>query len=218
MKKYIVLTLLFVMPICTYLFFATGVNQFQRLPVITENVNELPDGVTSLDKQPKFENRITVLGFPGKDLFVNRGDAFNLAKKIYDRYREFDDFQLVMVVPKGTEEEAKRVINELSPISDMSNWNYLFLEEDEIINLYNSFGLIGKLNEDLYTPNVYIIDKQKNLRGRKGINKAGQSEYKEGYSTISAAELNNDMMDDVKVILAEYRLALKEYKRINSNK
>ncbi len=206
------------MPIATYLFFATGVNQFQRLPVITENVNELPDAKSSLGNQPKFENKITILGFPGSDLFVNRGDAFNLAKKIYDRYREFDDFQLVMVVPESAEEETQRVIGELSPISDMSNWNYLFLSDDQIKELYNSLGLVGKLNDDLYTPNVYIIDKGRNLRGRKGINKAGTQEYKEGYNTISAAELHNDMMDDVKVILAEYRLALKEYKRINSTK
>ncbi len=218
MKKYIVLTLLFVMPIATYLFFATGVNQFQRLPVITENVNELPDGNSTLNNKPKLENKITVLGFAGRDLFTNRGDAFNLAKKIYDRYREFDDFQLIMIVPQGTEAEAQRVIDELAPISDMSNWNYLFLPENEIQDLYNSLGLVGKLNDDLYTPNVYIIDKNKNLRGRKGTNKAGVAEYKEGYNTISAAELNNDMMDDVKVILAEYRLALKEYKRINSDK
>lgn len=74
---------------------------------------------------------------------------------------------------------------------------------------------MGKLDDDLASTLVYIIDKDRNLRGRKGKNKAGEIEYKEGYSTISAAELHNDMMDDMKVVLAEYRLALKQYKRIN---
>ncbi|MDR2221974.1 MAG: DUF2156 domain-containing protein [Flavobacteriaceae bacterium] len=214
MKKYFVLVLLFVMPICAYLFFATGVNQFQRLPIITENVDEIPVGNTSLNKQPALKGKITILGFPGTTLFDNRGDAFNLNQKIYKRYWDFEDFQLVMVVPIGTEEQAKKVTEELAPISDMSNWNYLFLTPEQIQSFYKSLGVVGKLDENLSTPNVFILDKEANLRGRKGKNKKGDLEYKEGYSTISPAELNNDMMDDVKVVLAEYRLALKKYERI----
>ncbi|MDR0228395.1 MAG: hypothetical protein LBI72_04950 [Flavobacteriaceae bacterium] len=214
MKKYFVLVLLFVMPICAYLFFATGVNQFQRLPIISEQVGELPDGHTSLNKQPKLQGKITILGFPGTTLFDNRGDAFNLNQKIYKRYWDFEDFQLVMIVPIGTEEQAQKVIGELSPISNMSNWNYLFLTPEQIESFYKSLGLVGKLDDKFATPNVFILDKDANVRGRKGKNKKGDLEYKEGYSTISPAELNNDMMDDVKVVLAEYRLALKKYERI----
>lgn len=217
MKKYLILVLLFGMPICVYLFFATGVNHFQRLPIITENVAELPIGTTSLGKQPVLEGKITVLGFPGGHLYRDRGDAFNLNQKIYKRYKDFEDFQLVMVLPKGSEKEAQKVVDDLSPISDMSNWNYLFLEPSEITTLFESLQLVGKLDEDLASINVYIIDKDRNLRGRKGKNKLGDLEYKEGYSTISAAELNNDMMDDIKVVLAEYRLALKKYKRLNTD-
>jgi len=33
-----------------------------------------------------------------------------------------------------------------------------------------------------------------------------------GYNMESIADLNNKMVDDVKVILAEYRLELKKYK------
>ncbi|MTG96833.1 hypothetical protein GJV76_01520 [Myroides sp. BIT-d1] len=203
------------MPICAYLFFATGVNQFERLPVISEGVNEFPKGESFLGGQPTLEGKITVLGFPGAHLFKDRGDAFNLNQKIYNKYREFDDFQLVMVLPIGSEEQAQQVVDELSPISDMSNWNYLFVEPEDLKTFFNSLGTVGKLDDDLASTNVYLIDKDRNLRGRKGKSKGGKFEYKEGYSTISAAELHNDMMDDVKVLLAEYRLALKQYKRIN---
>jgi hypothetical protein len=41
----------------------------------------------------------------------------------------------------------------------------------------------------------------------EGANK--QDEYKEGYNAASPSDLYNEMTDDVKVILAEYRLALK---------
>ena len=33
------------------------------------------------------------------------------------------------------------------------------------------------------------------------MNKKGEDEYKEGYNTISAADLHNEMGDDVKIIL-----------------
>ena len=59
---------------------------------------------------------------------------------------------------------------------------------------------------------VIIVDKELNHRGRKGKNKKGEEEYKESYNTISAADLHNEMTDDVKIILREYRLALKKNK------
>jgi hypothetical protein len=71
-------------------------------------------------------------------------------------------------------------------------------------------NLVGRLDTTLATPNVYIIDKKRNLRGRKGHDKKGKSEYKEGYNTKFVSELYNEMTDDVKIILAEYRLALKK--------
>ena len=43
-------------------------------------------------------------------------------------------------------------------------------------------------------------------------NRKGENEYKESYNTISAADLHNEMTDDIKIILREYRLALKKNK------
>ena len=50
-----------------------------------------------------------------------------------------------------------------------------------------------------------------NLRGRKAKTFVGsnKNDYKEGYDAASPSDLYNEMADDVKVILAEYRLALK---------
>jgi hypothetical protein len=70
-------------------------------------------------------------------------------------------------------------------------------------------NLAGNLDQDLGSRMVYIIDKKRNLRGRKGKSVKGDVEYREGYNTSLVSELHNEMTDDVKVILAEYRLALK---------
>ena len=65
------------------------------------------------------------------------------------------------------------------------------------------------LDEYLSTSYVFIIDKERNLRGRNDDEDQG---VKFGFDATSVADLNNKMEDDVKVILAEYRLALKKRK------
>ncbi|MBN9285162.1 MULTISPECIES: hypothetical protein [Flavobacterium] len=210
MKKYIVLTVLFALPICAYLFFASGVNSFAKLPTVTPNIKELSDWKSLDGEKVQMKEKITILGFPGSEMLYNKGDAFNLDQKIYNKNREFTDFQVVMIAPEGTEDQAKQLKSELSGISDLAVWHYVFAKPEEIQAYYNSLKLVGKLDDKLRTPNVFIIDKDLNLRGRKGKNKKGEDEYKEGYNTISAADLHNEMSDDVKIILAEYRLALKK--------
>ena len=77
---------------------------------------------------------------------------------------------------------------------------------------FDSFKLQGKLDADASTAEVIILDKDINHRGRKGKNKQGKEEYRESYNTVSAADLHNEMTDDVKILLREYRLALKRNK------
>ena len=77
----------------------------------------------------------------------------------------------------------------------------------EIKELFNSLKSNIDLDEELFTPNVFIIDKDLKLRGRTNDEDEG---VKYGFDTSSVAELNNKMVDDVKIILAEYRLALKK--------
>lgn len=209
MKKYIVLTVLFALPICAYLFFASGVNNFVTLPTVTPNVPELTNFKTAEGQSIKLQEKITILGFPGYELVREKGNAFNLDQKIYNKNKDFSDFQVVMIVPAGTEKEAKQITAELGAVSDLSHWHYVFASPEDIKAYYAKLNLVGGLNENLATSNVFIIDKDRNLRGRKGKNKKGEEEYKEGYNTISAADLHNEMADDVKIILAEYRLALK---------
>lgn len=205
MKKNIVLFVLFILPIVAYLFFASGVNSFVKLPTVTPHINEL-SGFTSLNgEQVHLTNKITVLGFVGSDILYNKGNAFNLNQKIYNKNYQFDDFQFVMIAPNGTQQQAKDLLEQLSHLSNVSRWNFVFGSPEAIKNYYAGLKLMGGLDKKLGTSNVFIVDKERNLRGRKG-----DGEYKEGYNTISAADLHNEMSDDVKIILAEYRLALKK--------
>ena len=205
MKKKLVLFFLFIFPIVAYLFFATGVNSFMFLPTVTKSIPDLGPW-HSLDGKPATLNKkITVLGFPGSNILHNKGNYFNLNQKIYNKNKDFKDFQFVMVAPEGTQDQVREVLKGLSDLTDVSKWLFVFATTDEIQDYYNQLHLKGKLDSKCGTTNVYIIDKKRNLRGRKD-----KDEYKEGYNSSSPSDLYNEMTDDVKVILAEYRLALKK--------
>ncbi|MCK0160725.1 hypothetical protein [Allomuricauda sp. F6463D] len=203
MKKKIVLAVLFILPVVVYLFFASGVNNFGRLPVLSENISN----VSTFHPTVQLKDKITILGFLGNNIDAKQGNAFNLNQKIYKRFGDFNDFQIVMIVPNGYEEQIAELKNELGKLSDVDKWHFTFGTETEIKEFFKSLKTNIDLDENLFTPNVFIIDKDLKLRGRNDDEDEG---VKYGFDTSSVAELNNKMVDDVKIILAEYRLALKK--------
>ena len=205
MKKNAVLFVLFILPIVAYLFFASGINSYTKLPIITPKVVDFGNWKSLDNKKVSLNNKITILGFSGSDLLKNRGNLFNLNQKIYQRYHEFKDLQFVMICPLGTEKDAKIVLEALGAFTDVSQWHFVFAPPNEIISFYSKLNLEGTLDTKLGTPNVYILDKERNLRGRKE-----KKDYKEGYDTAKPADLSNEMLDDFKVILYEYRASLKK--------
>ncbi len=210
MKKNSVLFVLFILPIVAYLFFASGVNSFISLPTLTKNIPDISNW-KSIDGTPvTLTNKITILGFIGTDVAMHRGSVFNLYETIYDKYKDFKDFQVVMILPEGTQSEVQKLLNnDLTKLGTNKGWNFVFATPIQINDFYNKLQLVGKLDSTLSTPNVFIIDKKRNLRGRKGADKKGEPEYKEGYDTVLVSDLYNKMMDDMKIIIYEYRAALK---------
>ena len=208
MKKNAVLFVLFVLPIVAYLFFASGVNSFTKLPVLTPQIADFGNWKSLDGKAIKLDNKITILGFSGTEILKNRGNYFNLNQKIYQRYHKFEDLQFVVVCPVGTEKDAQYILEQLDKFTEIEQWRFVFAPKAEIQSFYNQLQLKkDKLDANLGTPNVYIVDKDRNLRGRKVQD---EKEYKEGYSMFHPAELSNEMLDDFKIILYEYRAALKK--------
>ena len=204
-QKFVVLFALFIVPLLFYIFLSSGINNFARLPILSKNVVD----ISEIDNTQNFKQNITVLTFLGDDLSNVKGGFFNLNQKIYKPFYDFKDFQFIALVPKGKEIEVALFKKELGAFTDMQKWNFVFASKEEINALYESLAVQKPLNENGYTPNAFIIDKEGNLRGRTD-DKDNENGKLFGYNMQSVAELNNKMKDDVKVVLAEYRLALKK--------
>jgi hypothetical protein len=202
MRKYFVLTILFILPLVVYLFFASGINHFAKLPILTNNVKDI-----SKISNESLKDKITILGFFGKNIEDRYGDAGNLNQEIFKRFNEFKDFQFVMIQPKGTKILSDNLIKEMNRLTktDFKNWKFVEMSDEDLVGVFNSLKTDLKLDTNLGTSYVFIIDRKGNLRGRD--DKEG---IKFGYDSRFVADINNNMVDDVKVILAEYRMALKK--------
>jgi hypothetical protein len=205
MKKNIVLFVLFILPIVAYLFFASGVNSYTKLPIITPKTADFGNWKSLSGNKVSLDGKVTILGFGGTELLKNRGNLYNLNQKVYQRYHEFKDLQFVYLCPIGTEKDAERVLKALGTYTEVAQWQFVFANPTEIDAYYKQLQLVGDLDSNLGTSMIYILDKERNLRGRKD-----NKDYKEGYDTFHPSELSNEMLDDFKVILYEYRAALKK--------
>ncbi|ARV06923.1 hypothetical protein BTO04_09605 [Polaribacter sp. SA4-10] len=205
-KKRVVLFLLFIFPLMFYLALQQGVNNFAKLPVVTENVINV--SLIDSTNTTTLENKISIICFLGNDIETIKGGVFNLNQKIYKPFYGFKDFQIVVVYPNGKEQEVIQLKKEIGSFTDMVKWKFVASSKDEINAFYDSF----KTNEpltNLYSSKAFIIDREGGLRGRTDDEDSEDGKLF-GYDMNSVAELNNKMKDDLKVVLAEYRLALKK--------
>ena len=214
MKKFIVLGVLFLLPIVAYLFFASGVNNFGKLPVLTENVLDIDQLETIGNSPVSFHEKISVVAFFGNDLEALKGNTYNLDQKILEKFYQFNDFQFVIVLPEEAKSKAQDFVTEFGTVTNSNYWKFVTGTPAQVKDIFDSFETNLKLDSNLQTPYVFIIDKDASLRGRDDDEDIGTL-Y--GYDSRSVSELNNKMSDDIKVILAEYRLELKKYKANREN-
>lgn len=78
--------------------------------------------------------------------------------------------------------------------------------------MFKSLQTGSQLDKTLYSPNAFIIDREMNLRGRDDDDDMPNG-LRYGYNAESISTVHQEMVDDVKVVVAEDRLALKKNKR-----
>ena len=207
-KKYLILGFLFFFPIFVYVFLSTGINNFAKLPVLTETVMDI-ENIEGNTANVSFKNKISVVAFWGGDVNNKKSEALNLNQKIYKRFYEFQDFQFVLLHDKNDNKAIEDLKSDLvSGVgTDLKNWNFIPTTQSNIKMIFDSFKTNIELDNNFSTPYVFIIDRNLSLRGRDDDEDIGMLF---GFNSQSVAEINNKMVDDVKIILAEYRLALKK--------
>ena len=206
-KKRVVLFLLFIFPLIAFLLLSTGINRFNKLPIVNNNVVD----ISIIDATETLQNKVSVICFLGDDLNKIKGGLFNLNEKVYKKFIEHKKFQIIAIVPEGKEKEAQILKEEIGAFTDMGKWKFLTGSKEQINTFYSSFKNNSKLS-NLYTNDAFLIDKKGRLRGRTDDNKNPNRKFI-GYDMRSVSDLKGPMKDDIGVLYYEYYAAFKDRKK-----
>ncbi len=206
-KKRVVLFLLFIFPLIAFLLLSTGINRFNKLPIVNNNVVD----ISIIDSTETLQNKVSVICFLGDDLNKIKGGLFNLNEKVYKKFIEHKKFQIIAIVPEGKEKEAQILKDEIGAFTDMSKWKFITGSKEQINTFYSSFKNNSKLS-NLYTNDAFLIDKKGRLRGRTDDNKNPNRKFI-GYNMRSVSDLKGPMKDDISVLYYEYYAAFKDRKK-----
>ena len=140
LKKYLILGFLFFFPIFVYVFLSTGINNFAKLPILTQGIMDI-ESIEGNDANISFKNKISIVAFWGGDVNNKKSEALNLNQKIYKRFNEFQDFQFVLLHNKNDNEAIEDLKSELvSGVgTDLKNWNFIPTTQSNIKMIFDSF-------------------------------------------------------------------------------
>lgn len=210
-KRYVVLGILFFLPVTFLLFLYPATHNYKPLDILNESVLDLHDFTSDSNENILLEEHITVLGFLGVNPMDYVIAASNLKELVYDKFKGFKKFQIVIVVPNGTQKFTEELKKEINSYEDIRFWHFVYAEPFAIQKVYNSLKSNVPLNESLATNSVFIIDKDLNQRGRiddRTDNEIANNNVVYGlnaYDCIEVAEIKNKMSEDMRILFTEYR-------------
>lgn len=210
-SRYVVLGILFFLPVTFLLFLYPATHNYTPLDIVNESVLDLESFASDSEEQILLKDHITVIGFFGTSPLSKATTASNLKELVYDKFKGFKGFQIVILMPKGTEEAVDELKTNISSYEDLRFWHFIFGQPSSIQKVF--FSLKGKTNlsEYLDTDHVFIIDKDLNQRGRFDDRSDNEIEKKkpvyglESYNCIEVAEIKNKMSEDMRILFTEYR-------------
>jgi len=210
-KKRFILGILFFLPVIFLLFLYPSTHNYNTLDVVKENVLEISNQNQETSTFTQLEGKLTVLVFLGKQPMRKSIAALNLKELIYENFKGFKGFQIVVLIPNGTQSQIAELEKELITYEELEYWYFVFSSENEINNIYSSLLSNHDLDSNLATNNVFIIDKDRNQRGRlddrtdNQLEKNAQVYGLNSYNCIEVSDIKNKMSEDLRILFTEYR-------------
>ena len=210
-KKTSTLLILFFLPVIFLLFLYPSTHNYNALDSVKKDIRETSAFATEDGETILLEKNITVLGFFGLEPMEKATVALNLKELIYDKFKGFKRFQILILLPNGVEEQVKLLKLELLKYDELKYWHFIYGDQQDIIKVFNSLNTKEILNTDFATNHVFIVDKERNQRGRLDERTEKEKEKNapvyglSSYDCIEISEIKNVMSDDLRILFTEYR-------------
>ena len=211
LKKPVVLTVLFFLPVLFLLFLYPSKHNYETLDIIKTDIPELTNFKTIKGTTIQLENQLTVLGFLGETPMDDAFLALNLKELVYDKFRGFKRFQIVILVPESAKEQVKLLEDELNQYEFLEYWKFGFGTKADVLATYQSLKISTVLDSNLKSSDVFIIDKERHQRGRLDDRDKNQVKNKapiygmSAYDCLEISILKNKMSEDMRILFTEYR-------------
>tara|TARA_Y100000746_G_scaffold82866_1_gene70000 strand:+ start:2438 stop:3154 length:717 start_codon:yes stop_codon:yes gene_type:complete len=210
-RKWLILGILFLLPVIFLLFLYPSTHNYNTLDIVNENIVEI-DSFNFLDNnQTTLKNNITILNFLGDNPMDKITSALNLKELVYDKFKGFKKFQIVSISSGDSSNFLYEVKKELIKSDELNYWYFATVDNVSLQKIYFSLRSESELDSSNYTSQVFIIDKQKNQRGRiddrdedqviKNLDLIGLYSY----NSIKVSEIKSKMNDDIRILFTEYR-------------
>ncbi|MGB0455776.1 MAG: hypothetical protein ACPGJN_02415 [Flavobacteriaceae bacterium] len=210
-KKPLVLSVLFFLPVLFLLFLYPSKHNYTTLDIVKSNIPELNNFQAEDGSKVRLENHLTVLGFLGENPMDDATRALNLKELVYDKFRGFKRFQIIILLPETAKQQAQELKKELNSFEPLDYWTFAFGSVDDIKETYTNLKISEVLRSDLASNDVFIIDKEKHQRGRLDDRTKAQKEENfpiysmPSYNVLEVSELKNKMSEDMRILFTEYR-------------
>jgi len=181
------------------------------LDIIKKDIPELSNFVTKNGTPIQLDNHLTVLGFLGQTPMDDAILALNLKELVYDKFRGFKRFQIVILVPESAKNQVELLEKELNQYEFLEYWKFGFGTDAEVIAAYQALKISTVLDSKLNTSDVFIIDKERHQRGRLDDRNKNQITNKapiyglSSYDCLEVTVLKNKMSEDMRILFTEYR-------------
>jgi len=210
-RKWIILGILFLLPVIFLLFLYPSTHNYNTLDIVNEDIKET-DFLNFIDnRKTNFEGNITILNFLGDMPVENITGTLNLKELVYDKFKGFKKFQIISIASLNSEKSLENVKKELLKSDELKYWFFATTTDEEINKIYSSLRSQKELDSSNYTSQVFIIDKQRNQRGRIDDRDDDQIEKNVdlfglySYNSIIVSEIKKKMNDDIRILFTEYR-------------
>ena len=210
-RKWIILGILFLLPVIFLLFLYPSTHNYNTLDIVNEDIKET-DFLNFIDnRKTNFEGNITILNFLGDMPVENITGTLNLKELVYDKFKGFKKFQIISIASLNSEKSLENVKKELLKSDELKYWFFATTSDKEINKIYSSLRSQKELDSSNYTSQVFIIDKQRNQRGRIDDRDDDQIEKNidlfglYSYNSIIVSEIKKKMNDDIRILFTEYR-------------
>ena len=205
-KRYAVLVILFFLPVAFLLMLYPAKHNYQALDVVKEEVQEI-----KTISEYELEDHITVLAFFGKKPLEKSTAASNLKELIYDKFKGFKKFQIIAFLSPEGKADLPALKKEIESHEDLKYWHFVFLDDENTQQIYNSLVSYQPLDDQLSTSSVFIVDGDLKQRGRlddrteRELENNAMAYDLTSYDCVEVAILKNKMSDDIRVLFTEYR-------------